>query len=710
MRSRLVIDPVWKPIDAQTYKETMSAFAAEASALGFIGLDLEWTTKQVFLDDDEKPRVHVGKVATVQLSTRSTTMVIRLCDVCALLDGTCHDPLAPLSRHWPCHRVGERENSKSLLATVQSDLHKMLADASVIKVGVGIMGDKKKLEADYEDISLASCVDLNVLAQHVDEREGGESRRHPFSLKDLLHLCCHRHLAKDVFVVRSDWGGGLGALSPAQIRYAAEDAEASFDISLALLERCGCHFSEAACDSSHAQRILAPLIAVAAKPTRGASGKKAKDTDGDDCAAARSGTLLCGRSKPYYDNINVYDVNMRLVFTVDLSKAKWYVYKKKLAKVVEWRPDPSSTDGGAVQIAAIQLSFAPDFSKYNDAHIRKNMDYFKQPKENVCVVCGGGGGSQHTLVRFAMVPFMYRKHFPSVYMSHNSYDLVLVCTTCFPKARGVYERATRRIADVFQVPIAPLTPRDLAAFRQEIARRREALPSDLRRYEAEAEGGAALAVHPELLLQVMDEYAEMCACREEILTIFKYAKALAAHFSAVEQQTLPPQRLEEMSAFVALHAPKYPFYDSACSSQEEQAAVLAADPTGPEVAHFILQGCRGAGSFNRTFREVLAEYWFRSHSYLLEVMAPTTRAEEKQDTAATTAAAPATLHPSLVDSHGFFVVRALLAAHASDHPADPLSAERAIGRFILQWRSVFCDSLAPQHMPQGWRKEDGVLL
>ncbi|PWU87415.1 hypothetical protein C4B63_92g108 [Trypanosoma cruzi] len=167
-------------------------------------------------------------------------------------------------------------------------------------------------------------------------------------------------------------------------------------------------------------------------------------------AGNRCASWWCkGRAKPYYDNIFVYDAEMRLVFTVDKSKAEWYVYKKGLGKVIEWRETAvEETQKTEKEIAAIQLNFSPDLSKYNDAHIRRNLDYFRQAKENQCVVCG----EKKDLVRFAVVPLAYRKYFPSVYMSHNSYDLLLLCTVCFARARRLYDEERRRVAVDFGVP------------------------------------------------------------------------------------------------------------------------------------------------------------------------------------------------------------------------------------------------------------------
>lgn len=608
-RSRLTVDPVWRVIDADQYRRLWRALTEEAAAYGFVGFDMEWTTKTQLPDGGteeqqtaersakSRPRRVVGPVATVQLSTYSCTIVVKWLHLHALCTGSLthsiHDPYAAWSLTWPGYRRGQRCNPAALLQEIHDDVLRLIQDGSVFKVGVGIHGDEVKLHRDFPQVALRGAVDLaeladaclpDLIADRSSCAEGQEAALvRTDSLRSLKNLCAAltgRELGKDMAVVLSDWGGCHGALTPLQLDYAAEDAEASYDICVATLKGGGFMLDSGDADDAHARpwttvkgldcrEVLsccttAPMTVVprvAAEVSRELAARSADDAlavcalSGALAAAAEAGDepRWCkGRERPYYDNINVFNPDMQLIFTVDKAKAEWYVTKKRLARVVEWRTstgaivheaekdafDAISGEPEGLEMAAIQLSFAPDFARYNDAHIRRNMDYFKQPKENICVVCGGGG----SLVRFAVVPLMYRRFFPSVYMSHNSYDLLLLCPRCFAASRMLYDRLRHRVADDFALPVTHLRGKeqeeyacavdamaerlaDSSAVYEEAQRRRRVGANDA---ERDSE------MHPRLRLRGMQDYLALMQHREVLDRIFSFAKALHYHFESIK--------------------------------------------------------------------------------------------------------------------------------------------------------------------------------
>lgn len=748
----------------------------------------------------KKPKRYSGPVATVQLSTSTISFVFRYCDLWHLAKGPNDkesgwrgDPYAPSSAAWPNHRVGERANRREMLVSALQALHDFLQDDHIVKVGVGIGGDMTKYQRDYPSQTIQPCVDLVTLANHYIHRpitlrlpgdaaavarSGGTSGdahgarievcvAEVQSLREMSVVFCGRTLAKDLRVVMSDWGGSLGALSPMQIEYAAKDAEASFDACVGILKA---GFTESADSGKKGPptnwlTLLKPLETVLAghadrttsQGENAALGRKdppkplaqrlrahQSDETSYDADEAVDVGWCKGRTKPYYDNIDVYDANMNLVFTVDQSKAEWYVHKKQIAHVIEWRDaDPAtlerqpngraaecSRDGRQErQMAAIKLSFVPDFRKFNDAHIRRNLEYFQQPKANVCVVCGTGDA----LVRFAVVPMMYRKYFPSVYMSHNSYDLLLLCTACFAKSRGVYEAERQCVSKDFGIPLAHLTPARLAAFEREIAAAEEALCKEAgqqrdgrgsSKEEGEEEEGDDLVAHhlsETLRLAVMKEFCEVERHHDCLVTILKYAKALHGHYVTAGVDTgkslvgdrrfrIPEDKVALMCDYVDRHAPRYYFHQGDPSGSRVTSPAVVGLPSSPEGVRWILVGDGGdAGdrantsdsdeaSENRSLgsarlRATLTDFWFRENPHLIACIPRTVRAEEKAET-------------PLVDSHGFFVVRMLMEKYAN-HPSK--NGEHAVGQFIYRWRRAFLDRMQPKHLPSGWLAEDGIL-
>ncbi|CAM42724.2 conserved hypothetical protein [Leishmania braziliensis MHOM/BR/75/M2904] len=625
VRRRLVIDPIWRVIDAQQYRSLWKVLSAEAAFCGFVGFDMEWTTTLQAPDVDSdnirppkargasgKPKARrlLGPVATIQLSTYSCTIVVKWIHLHALATGgfadVLRDPFAPTSASWPCYRQGQSQNSVTLLHEVYTNMLHLIHDQRIFKTGVGIHGDEVKLHRDYPPVQLRSAVDLVELADAcLPDTVPDHSRKHTDqkvtlvrtdSLRSLSNMCCAltgRRLGKDMAVVMSNWGGCHGALTPLQIEYAAEDAEASYDVCVAILKGGGfivdneasathssnstTHFPWSMAKELDCREVLAccttapistfKITSAALKgAANGAAGIlcDAPETDVDasvskaPCSTAadieeEGGARWCrGRERPYYDNINVFDPDMQLVFTVDKSKANWYVKKKGLARVVQWRTPAGAivteeekgafSDAEHLKVSAIQLSFAPDLARYNDVHIRRNMDYFKQQKDNICVVCGSGG----SLVRFAVVPLMYRRFFPRVYMSHNSYDLLLLCPPCFAKSRLLYDRLRQNVADDFGIPLTHLRAKQRDEYADVIRQMAQAI--DVRSTTYEEAKRRALStpghvdvperdcdLHPRLRLRGMQDFLALMEHRETLDKVFSFAKALHLYYESLRR-------------------------------------------------------------------------------------------------------------------------------------------------------------------------------
>ncbi|EKF38221.1 hypothetical protein MOQ_001573, partial [Trypanosoma cruzi marinkellei] len=743
-RQVVVVDPAWVRVDEEKYNAAWKQLQEEAMECGFIGFDMEWTSrpKPVLEEEREEATVEdrnagtaadarnrvrvkcahsVEPVAVVQLSTFSATFVIRLCDILRM------------ARPENCNDVSETAAVSSTLGVVLDNLISLLANKRVAKVGVGIIGDQEKLQRDYTAFRLYPCVELAVLARHLFPTAEDVMGLH--SLKDFAARFASRKLKKDILVTCSDWGSSLGALSPLQVEYAAADAEASFDVCLGMCRESHLISSDNIDDNdeSHGvsgardaewnvKSILQTLDGLKATTSR--KGRVEKP-EGNRCAA-----LWCkGRAKPYYDNIFVYDAEMRLVFTVDKSKAEWYVYKKGLGKVIEWRENAvEETKKTETEIAAIQLNFIPDLSKYNDAHIRRNLDYFRQAKENQCVVCG----ETKDLVRFAVVPLAYRKYFPSVYMSHNSYDLLLLCTACFSRARQLYDEERRRVAVDFGVPLGHLTPKEVKLRRAQLQQQISTNSSNdgsaveniarSRSNSSTTTSDGKYLLSPAQKMRIMQAYLEIEEHREVLLNIFKYAKALrvayeepivaagcteedegvnktaAAKEKLAKPALMPPGRARQLATYIRLHAQRYPF--AKCAS--EQMVLFSADAASKTSVRCILE--EGISP-----RVVLTRFWLREHPKLREMFSCTTRRNERHEDEGLPGPQEngERLEENLfVDSHGFLIVQALLEKYDTNACK---CRDHAIGEFIHRWRTAFLQGMQPRHLPSGWSAEDGIL-
>ncbi|KAL7698170.1 hypothetical protein NQL31_003709 [Lotmaria passim] len=192
----------------------------------------------------------------IQLCTFSYTVIVRWKHLHALVSGNASDvlhvPYASASAAWPSYRLWQSVNSASLLHKTYADVKGLIMNTSDFHVSFGIHGDNVKLHRDYPQIAAASVVELTTLAEAcLPDAVVDCSQQWPASepdvvradsLQSLKKLCAAltgKALGKDKCVVMSDWGGCHGAVSPLQMEYGAEDAEASCDACAAILRGGG---------------------------------------------------------------------------------------------------------------------------------------------------------------------------------------------------------------------------------------------------------------------------------------------------------------------------------------------------------------------------------------------------------------------------------------------------------------------------------------
>lgn len=106
-----------------------------------------------------------------------------------------------------------------------------------------------------------------------------------------------------------------------------------------------------------------------------------------------------------YGNCKVLSNDGELLFRAATKKINWYLNKGLAHRIDE---------------DTIQLNF-------EHAGRSNAGDVFAlSEKINQCVVCG----SPDNLTRHHVVPYWYRKNFPSRYKQHSSHDVLLVCREC----------------------------------------------------------------------------------------------------------------------------------------------------------------------------------------------------------------------------------------------------------------------------------------
>uniref|UniRef100_A0A8C0X3C0 Exonuclease 3'-5' domain-containing protein 2 n=1 Tax=Castor canadensis TaxID=51338 RepID=A0A8C0X3C0_CASCN len=302
--------------------------------------------------------------------------------------------------------------------TLPRTLLDILADGTILKVGVGSSEDASKLLQDY-GLIVRGCLDLRYLIPLIPD----------FSL---------------------------------QVIYAARDAQISVALFLHLL---GYPFSrnssmEENSDSIIWRKVLENCRNVVDIPFRSKGisrlgeefngettefqpkprNKKSKidemvpgNHQGRDPRKHKRKPLGVGysaRKSPLYDNCFLHAPDGQPLCTCDRRKAQWYL-DKGIGELVSEEP------------FVVRLRFEPA------GRPESPRDYYLMVKENLCVVCG----KTDSYIRKNVIPHEYRKHFPIEMKDHNSHDVLLLCTSCHAISNYYDNHLKQQLAKEFQAPI-----------------------------------------------------------------------------------------------------------------------------------------------------------------------------------------------------------------------------------------------------------------
>eukprot|EP00698_Gefionella_okellyi_P015376 TRINITY_DN4335_c0_g2_i3.p1 TRINITY_DN4335_c0_g2~~TRINITY_DN4335_c0_g2_i3.p1 ORF type:complete len:473 (-),score=78.26 TRINITY_DN4335_c0_g2_i3:819-2237(-) len=363
-----------------------------------IGLDCEW------VNDGEQ-------VALLQISSESLVVLIRTCVI----------PQLPPS------------------------LVSLLADPAVLKGGVGIAGDALRIERMY-GVLVSGCVDLRTLGIACGAVTGGGG------LKDLASAILNLEIAKHSRVRCSNWEANT--LSKEQITYAALDAIISQRVFAALV---GSRIESSTelrvwCDSALMDNVRTPVRQP--KPPRGGGGQDTQvqywdmaagpADDNETASQQQQQQQMSGRRRkvvkvttiqaPLYHNCHILAPDGTMLCACSRKKVQWYL-ERDIATVVSEHP------------LTIRLKFEPAGRGH------AGDEYYLSQKDNRCVVCG----EDARLMRFHVVPLLYRRNFPERLKSHASHDVLLLCVRCHGLASMAAQREHRIIARELGLPMMDLS-------------------------------------------------------------------------------------------------------------------------------------------------------------------------------------------------------------------------------------------------------------
>lgn len=335
-------------------------------------------------------------------------------------------------------------------------VREVLEDPSVIKCGVGVTGDVRRLAAEQQ-LTISTLFDVETFSVQTGLAQPGGT-----GLKALAEGVAGVTIEKPYAITRSNWELPLNA---AQVTYAAEDAIASFLVGQRVLrEVVRGSAAEAPAATAAVLKLKAPLAARAykaavralAQQKAEAQRREAKGSGEEDAMGGFTAKQLGGEGR-----VRVLSRDNQFLFECSYGRAKYYALEKNIAKVIKYQEKNNRKP------AVIQLLFDPQFktrlciynilsfcelgTKCPFAHgleeltpeARGLLDSSAAGTPS-CACCLGAKG----LFRHAMVPPSLRRFLPRPFRSKKEEhleDFVPICYQCNILLRHLYEEEMRRV-------------------------------------------------------------------------------------------------------------------------------------------------------------------------------------------------------------------------------------------------------------------------
>jgi len=318
-----------------------------------------------------------------------------------------------------------------------SKLLELLRHDKIVKLGVGIDGDMKKLAKEFDPAILSGVYfDLRHAATYTESIQAG-------GLASLVRQALNRKLDKDWRIRASNWE--IDTLSEKQMLYAADDSlsalqvlakfygELGSELMDTIIGRCSnCDFKQKHVSTKQkTDQTSTKQSKVDKRMRREAKIKRRLE---DDTSTEKHIKSFSARKAPLYNNhVYLEAPDGELLAITDQQKAAWYV-KKGLGQLVE----------DSEKCYRVRLNFEPAGRPNSTSE-----KYYTTEKENQCVVCA----STEQLIRKNVVPREYRKHFPTVMKTHVSHDIVLLCLKCHARSNELDFLKRASYGDQYNAPL-----------------------------------------------------------------------------------------------------------------------------------------------------------------------------------------------------------------------------------------------------------------
>ena len=288
-----------------------------------------------------------------------------------------------------------------LLSSIPIELIHLLGNIHIIKCGVGIKDDVKKLYEHY-GISTVGCIELNNLYQHMN----ADASSSFLGLNKLYKISFDKDMKyKSLAITKSNWE--RDTLSDEQLHYAADDALAGYRTFHHLM-----HPNEQSNDGIDYLESLYgiidhfdPVRTIRSKSNRGKSSYNSQKL-------IRSNTASNVGKVKLFDNCKILQPDGSLLGLCSKYALRVHLKEGMAIKINENTIKLKQTKAVKIQIFD---------------------EYIRTESPNLCFVCG----QKQNLRKYAIFPIGYTKYIERQYYDRScfNHDSVLLCLFCNQRAQ-----------------------------------------------------------------------------------------------------------------------------------------------------------------------------------------------------------------------------------------------------------------------------------
>eukprot|EP01084_Bolivina_argentea_P088095 159050_1 len=349
-----------------------------------LGIDCEWVSKQ--------------KISLLQIANSKLIILIRL------------------------HKLN----------TIPGELISIMSNNKILKCGIGIYNDVKRLQNDY-NIHTYGCIDMNDIFPLISNHKQLLANNNiyqlqlPMGLNKCSQILLNENMKyKHKKITISNWKNIK--LTHKQILYAADDALVGYKLFIKAMQLSNINhnidqymdFCYGYIDIKHCNKSENRVKKINRKP----------DPNSKQTQVTNKKYPKHRKTKSFFDNCQILKPDGSDLCCCSLTRMNWYL-NKNLAERIDNK--------------TIKLKFQP-----KETHYLCLNKYHSSIIKNQCFVCGK---QNEALYKFAVIPECYRKYIDDEYNNRafRMHDFFPLCVNCRRKAIQCHDVLRDKLCEKYSV-------------------------------------------------------------------------------------------------------------------------------------------------------------------------------------------------------------------------------------------------------------------